>query len=462
MTTRPGPLAGLPRRRAGDVGGRAVGRRPAGRLGRRRGQGRAAGRRSAAQRLRRHRRRRPGRRAAVRARQPRQALGRARPPAARRTRADGAAARDRRRVRDERPSGCARTARPRPRRRCSPATRGSSTRASPGTGSRAPSATAPATTSARTGRAAASRTRSCRRASCRRRCAAGWAITSPASASRPASSPSCSSGSAPAAGGLVATSLLRAGMYSLGWDIGIVLRFGRRQSTRPRERHTAPLVNCYRAGDGTGVLAAAASRRLATGRSWSPRSASSELAADERFVDAGAAGEEQRASSSPRSTRRSRSTTYDELTAALRRARRLVGADQLDRRRHRRPAGRGVRRLRRHDASRRRGALPRRQRPGRLRRLHVPCPARCRPSASTPTRSSASSTHADHCRPAASVRRTRRSASGDRQEPVRERARQAWRVSGRRGRGRRGALRPRRSCRRRRPRARRTGRTGAA
>jgi crotonobetainyl-CoA:carnitine CoA-transferase CaiB-like acyl-CoA transferase len=53
-------------------------------------------------------------------------------------------------------------------------------------------------------------------------------------------------------GGLVATSLLRTGMYCMGWDIGIHLRFGRLQSTRPRTRQPAPLVNCYRAGDGRG------------------------------------------------------------------------------------------------------------------------------------------------------------------------------------------------------------------
>ena len=51
-------------------------------------------------------------------------------------------------------------------------------------------------------------------------------------------------------GGLVATSLLRSGIYTLGWDIGIQLRFGRRESTRSRERSRAPLMNCYRAGDG--------------------------------------------------------------------------------------------------------------------------------------------------------------------------------------------------------------------
>jgi len=51
-------------------------------------------------------------------------------------------------------------------------------------------------------------------------------------------------------GRLVSTSLLRTGMYLMGWDLGIYLRFGRIQSTRPRERHTAPLLNCYRAADG--------------------------------------------------------------------------------------------------------------------------------------------------------------------------------------------------------------------
>src|SRR5436190_3555031 len=51
-------------------------------------------------------------------------------------------------------------------------------------------------------------------------------------------------------GRLVSTSLLRTGMYLMGWDLGIYLRFGRIQSTRPRERHTAPLLNCYQASDG--------------------------------------------------------------------------------------------------------------------------------------------------------------------------------------------------------------------
>jgi crotonobetainyl-CoA:carnitine CoA-transferase CaiB-like acyl-CoA transferase len=50
-------------------------------------------------------------------------------------------------------------------------------------------------------------------------------------------------------GGLVSTSLLRTGMYSIAWDFGIQLRFDRRESTRSRDRNRAPLINCYRAGD---------------------------------------------------------------------------------------------------------------------------------------------------------------------------------------------------------------------
>jgi crotonobetainyl-CoA:carnitine CoA-transferase CaiB-like acyl-CoA transferase len=50
-------------------------------------------------------------------------------------------------------------------------------------------------------------------------------------------------------GGLVSTSLLRTGMYSIAWDFGIQLRFDRRESTKSRERTRAPLINSYRAGD---------------------------------------------------------------------------------------------------------------------------------------------------------------------------------------------------------------------
>lgn len=86
-------------------------------------------------------------------------------------------------------------------------------------------------------------------------------------------------------GGLVATSLLRAGTYTLGWDIGIVLRYGRRESTRPRHRSRGPLVNCYRTDDDRAFWLLL----LEADRHWPKLLAAidrADLAADERFVDA--------------------------------------------------------------------------------------------------------------------------------------------------------------------------------
>jgi crotonobetainyl-CoA:carnitine CoA-transferase CaiB-like acyl-CoA transferase len=88
-------------------------------------------------------------------------------------------------------------------------------------------------------------------------------------------------------GGLVATSLLRAGAYTLGWDIGIVLRFGRRESTRPRSRSRGPLVNCYRSRDGHGFWLLL----LEADRHWPKLLASvgrSDLGDDPRYADAAA------------------------------------------------------------------------------------------------------------------------------------------------------------------------------
>lgn len=51
-------------------------------------------------------------------------------------------------------------------------------------------------------------------------------------------------------GRVVSTSLLRTGMYTLGWDIGVFLRYGKRQSTKPNRENPAPMMNCYRAADG--------------------------------------------------------------------------------------------------------------------------------------------------------------------------------------------------------------------
>lgn len=86
-------------------------------------------------------------------------------------------------------------------------------------------------------------------------------------------------------GGLVATSLMRTGMYTLGWDIGIVLRYGKRESTRPRTRSRGPLVNCYRAGDGRAFWLLL----LEADRHWPKLLAAlddPDLAADDRFTDA--------------------------------------------------------------------------------------------------------------------------------------------------------------------------------
>ena len=51
-------------------------------------------------------------------------------------------------------------------------------------------------------------------------------------------------------GRIVSTSLLRTGIYTLGWDVGVYLRFGKRQSTKSSRKNPAPQMNCYRCADG--------------------------------------------------------------------------------------------------------------------------------------------------------------------------------------------------------------------
>ncbi len=51
-------------------------------------------------------------------------------------------------------------------------------------------------------------------------------------------------------GQLVDTSLLRTGIWSIGWDLGIQLRFGKLAPTLPRTETMNPVVNPYVAGDG--------------------------------------------------------------------------------------------------------------------------------------------------------------------------------------------------------------------
>jgi len=43
---------------------------------------------------------------------------------------------------------------------------------------------------------------------------------------------------------------LSTGVYCLGWDLNIQLRFGKLNPPLPRTEELNPLVNCYRAGDG--------------------------------------------------------------------------------------------------------------------------------------------------------------------------------------------------------------------
>ena len=51
-------------------------------------------------------------------------------------------------------------------------------------------------------------------------------------------------------GRLVETSLLRTGVYSIGSDMAIQLRFGKLASTRPRAQAVQPLANFFRTADG--------------------------------------------------------------------------------------------------------------------------------------------------------------------------------------------------------------------
>jgi crotonobetainyl-CoA:carnitine CoA-transferase CaiB-like acyl-CoA transferase len=48
----------------------------------------------------------------------------------------------------------------------------------------------------------------------------------------------------------VAASLLRTGVYVMGWDVNTRLRLGRVESAYDRQRIPNPLVNCYRSSDG--------------------------------------------------------------------------------------------------------------------------------------------------------------------------------------------------------------------
>lgn len=51
-------------------------------------------------------------------------------------------------------------------------------------------------------------------------------------------------------GRLVETSLLRTGMYCIGWDLGIQLTFDKLHGPVPRDEYENPMVNSYQAADG--------------------------------------------------------------------------------------------------------------------------------------------------------------------------------------------------------------------
>lgn len=86
-------------------------------------------------------------------------------------------------------------------------------------------------------------------------------------------------------GGLVETSLLRTGIYCLGWDLSIQLRYGKLAPAMPRQRAANPVINAYPCGDDRWVWLLG----LEGDRHW-PRLVEAlgrpELADDHRFVDA--------------------------------------------------------------------------------------------------------------------------------------------------------------------------------
>ena len=51
-------------------------------------------------------------------------------------------------------------------------------------------------------------------------------------------------------GRVVSTSLLRTGIYTIGWDVGVQLRFGKRTSTKPRAQNPSPQMLNYTCSDG--------------------------------------------------------------------------------------------------------------------------------------------------------------------------------------------------------------------
>jgi crotonobetainyl-CoA:carnitine CoA-transferase CaiB-like acyl-CoA transferase len=86
-------------------------------------------------------------------------------------------------------------------------------------------------------------------------------------------------------GRVVETSLLRTGMYCLGWDLNIQLQFGKLRAPVARTETETPLMNSYRAGDGKWfwLIGLEADRHFP---GLLRALADEEIARDERFRDA--------------------------------------------------------------------------------------------------------------------------------------------------------------------------------
>ena len=86
-------------------------------------------------------------------------------------------------------------------------------------------------------------------------------------------------------GQLVTTSLLRSGIYCLGWELGIQLRFGKVAASQPRSHAANPAINSYEASDGKWFWLLG----LEAERHWPnvvKAVGSPDALADERFADA--------------------------------------------------------------------------------------------------------------------------------------------------------------------------------
>ncbi len=181
-------------------------------------------------------------------------------------------------------------------------------------------------------------------------------------------------------GQFVETSLLRTGIWCMGWDLGIQLRFDKLLATGPRTEAPNPIANSYRCGDGKWFWLLG----IEADRHWPPLLAAldrTELADDERFATS-------------RDRRKNAAALVAVLDEAFESADREHWTDRFDR--HDvwwapintvadvvgRSAGHRGRCVRRRSGGRRRRSPPSGQHPGRLRRSDHAAESR-RPGART-------------------------------------------------------------------------------